>query len=113
VNTGWVGGAYGVGKRMSIKNTRACIDAILDGSIAESSYVVDPVFGFEIPTNLAAIPAAVLDPRQAWTDKDAYDVQRLKLADMFIKNYEKYITPGFTDYSPYGPHLPVEAKKEL
>lgn len=69
INTGWVGGPYGVGKRMSIKNTRACIDAILDGSIGTSTFVVDPVFGFEIPTSLGAIPAEVLDPRLAWADK--------------------------------------------
>ncbi len=68
VNTGWIGGAHGVGKRMSIKSTRACIDAILDGSINESQFVQDPVFGVQIPTSLKGVPPEVLDPRQAWTD---------------------------------------------
>lgn len=103
VNTGWIGGGYGVGKRMSIKDTRSCIDSILDGSISKSEFAKDPVFGFEVPKTLGAISPSVLNPREAWADKTAYDTQRNKLAEMFNKNYVKYVKPGYTDYSPYGP----------
>jgi ATP-dependent phosphoenolpyruvate carboxykinase len=72
VNTGWVGGAYGVGRRMSIRNTRACIDAILDDSIEQAEFVTDPVFGFEIPTTLGNVPSTVLRPRDAWTEKVSF-----------------------------------------
>merc|ERR1719456_2137850 len=72
VNTGWTGGAYGTGERMSIKGTRACIDAILDGSIADSTFVADDVFGFEVPKSLPGVDSKVLNPREAWDDKEAY-----------------------------------------
>ncbi|KAG5178334.1 phosphoenolpyruvate carboxykinase [Tribonema minus] len=103
VNTGWTGGAYGVGERMSIKATRACIDAILDGSIDSAPTVSDPVFGFDIPTKLKDVPASVLDPKQSWKDKDAYEAARSKLAGMFKKNYEQFRKPGMTDYASFGP----------
>lgn len=103
VNTGWSGGAYGVGERMSIKATRACIDAILDGSIKDATFEADPVFGFDVPTALPGVPDNVVNPREAWADKDAYDAQRLKLAAMFKENYTKYQGAGVTDYSPFGP----------
>lgn len=103
VNTGWTGGAYGVGQRMSIQDTRACIDAILDGSIASSAFVEDSNFGFEVPLTLAAIDSAVLNPRQSWVDKQAYDDAAAKLAGMFKENFAKYTGPGVTDYSPFGP----------
>jgi ATP-dependent phosphoenolpyruvate carboxykinase len=103
VNTGWTGGAYGVGKRMSIKATRACVDAILDGSIQKEKFHKDPIFGFEVPKSLKNVPDSVLDPKQAWTDKAAFDKASHKLADMFKLNYKKFIKPGVTDYSPYGP----------
>jgi len=105
VNTGWTGGAYGTGHRMSIQATRACIDAILDGSIKQAKFVKDPVFGFELPTSLPGVPSEVLNPRNAWSDKAAYDKQRAELAKMFIKNYSKYQGPGMTDFSAFGPKL--------
>lgn len=103
VNTGWTGGAHGVGKRMSIKNTRACIDAILNKSIEKSEFSVDPNFGFSVPQALGDIPAAVLNPRQSWADKTKYDETAKKLAGMFKTNYAKYVSPGVTDYSSFGP----------
>ena len=111
VNTGWIGGAYGVGKRMSIKNTRQCIEAILDGSIfLKSSFVKDPVFQFEIPTSIGSVPKDVINPREAWVNKEAYDAQRLKLGQMFKDNYLRYVIPGVTDYSSHGPITAVAAK---
>jgi phosphoenolpyruvate carboxykinase (ATP) len=107
VNTGWAGGAYGVGKRMDISATRSCITAILDGSLNkldDSAFVVDPVFGFKVPKAVPGIhPSVPLIPRDAWKDKAAYDAQREKLAGMFQKNFTKYTTGGVVDYSKFGP----------
>ncbi|CAM9462688.1 unnamed protein product [Chrysoparadoxa australica] len=103
INTGWSGGAYGVGKRMAISTTRACVDAVLDGSINKSSFVADPVFGFEVPETLHGVDSNVLNPRMSWADGEEYDACRLKLCSMFTANYEKFIAPGMTDYSTYGP----------
>ncbi|GLD95547.1 hypothetical protein PINS_up020709 [Pythium insidiosum] len=105
VNTGWTGGGYGVGKRMSIKDTRACIDAILDGTIKNAKFSKDSIFGFDVPVELGSVPKNVLNPREAWTDKEAYDATAKKLAKMFQKNFEKYISKDHTDYSPFGPKL--------
>lgn len=106
VNTGWTGGAYGVGKRMSIKDTRACINAILDGSINQSEFDTTNTFGFHIPKTLGTINPTILNPRNAWEDKEAYLVQRDNLAKLFIKNFKKYTdgTSGF-DYSAAGPKI--------
>ncbi|CAK4083747.1 unnamed protein product [Aphanomyces euteiches] len=103
VNTGWSGGGYGVGKRMSIKDTRACIDAILDGSIKKSEFKVDPIFGLAVPTKLGSISPSVLNPRDAWSDKDAFDKTAHKLAGMFKENFKKYVSKDHTDYSKFGP----------
>lgn len=103
VNTGWTGGGPGVGKRMSIKATRACITAILDGSIHTAAMNIEPIFQFQVPHELHGVPANICNPREAWADKNAYDLQRKALAALFIKNYDKYRKPGMTDYSPHGP----------
>jgi len=103
VNTGWTGGGNGVGKRMSIKDTRACIDGILDGSIEKSKFTTESKFGLAIPTTLGSVNPKVLNPREAWADKAAYDRDADKLAAMFNDNFKKYVTPGKTDYSMYGP----------
>jgi len=104
VNTGWSGGAYGVGKRMSIKATRSCINAILDGSINDSEYETLPVFNLSVPKTLEGVDANILNPRNTWEDKEKYDKTRDKLASMFVKNFTKYITDE-SDYSVYGPKL--------
>lgn len=103
VNTGWTGGGNGVGKRMSIKNTRACIDGILDGSIKNSEFEVDSQLGFSIPKTLGDVPYNVLNPREAWSDKAAYDADAKKLSKMFEENFKKYISKDHTDYSAFGP----------
>jgi len=109
VNTGWVGGAYGVGERMKIGATRSCITSILDGSMAglpEDAFEVDPVFGFHVPKAVPGVDASVpLLPRNAWSDPAAYDAQREKLGKMFQENFKKYTGPGVEDYSAYGPQL--------
>lgn len=105
VNTGWSGGSYGVGERMSIKNTRKCIDAILDGSINNVEFATDERFGFQIPKTLGDVPPEVLNPRDSWADKAAYDQTADKLANMYVENFKKYISPDHVDYSPYGPKI--------
>jgi phosphoenolpyruvate carboxykinase (ATP) len=90
VNTGWSGGGHGVGKRMSLKYTRAIIDAIHDGSLAKAATVVDPVFGLAMPTTCANVPAEILVPKNTWTDKAAYDQKAKTLAGLFAKNFGKY-----------------------
>jgi phosphoenolpyruvate carboxykinase (ATP) len=103
VNTGWTGGGYGVGKRMSIKDTRACINAILDGSIKDSEFDTTKTFRLHVPKTLGDIDPNVLNPRNAWEDKELFDNTRDKLAEMFIENYKKYQDGEHTDYAPYGP----------
>src|SRR5512136_236170 len=72
VNTGWVGGPYGVGKRISIKHTRAMLNAVLTGKLANVEYSTDPVFGFEVPKTCPDVPADVLNPATSWPNKLAY-----------------------------------------
>ena len=90
VNTGWSGGKYGTGKRMAIRHTRALIRAALDGSLAKAEFRRDPFFGLMIPTEVSGIPAEVLDPRQAWTDKADYDATAKELVARFEKNFIEF-----------------------
>ncbi len=107
VNTGWTGGAYGVGKRMSLKATRACIDAIMDGSIHESEFDTTDVFGLSFPTTLHGVEDKVLNPKNAWEDKEAYLETRNNLAKLYIENFKKYLKEDAEfDYSVAGPKLP-------
>src|SRR5688500_6294560 len=90
VNTGWSGGAYGVGKRMKLAHTRAMVRAALAGKLDGVKTKKDPVFGLEVPVEIPDVPASIMSPRDTWPDKAAYDVQAKKLADMFAKNIEKF-----------------------
>jgi phosphoenolpyruvate carboxykinase (ATP) len=90
VNTGWTGGAYGTGRRMPIKATRALLAAALNGSLNMASFRTDPNFGFEVPVTVDGVDGAILDPRSTWADKPAYDRQAAKLVGMFIDNFGKF-----------------------
>ena len=90
VNTGWSGGPNGVGKRMPIKVSRAVIDAILDGSIEKAELEEFPIFGFKVPKAIHDVDPMILNPRNTWADKDAYDETLEKLANMFISNFKGY-----------------------
>ncbi|HSK48507.1 MAG TPA: phosphoenolpyruvate carboxykinase (ATP) [Coriobacteriia bacterium] len=90
VNTGWTGGPYGVGHRMSIDFTRALIQAALDGSLAASEFVSHPIFKVLVPSGTGAFPTGVLDPRSSWSDGEAYDKAALELARMFTENFERF-----------------------
>ena len=87
VNTGWSGGSYGVGRRMSLPVTRAIIDAIHSGAMATAPTTPDPIFGFEVVTACPEIPQGVLIPREAWPDSSAYDAAARKLAGLFRSNF--------------------------
>ncbi|MCD4758855.1 MAG: phosphoenolpyruvate carboxykinase (ATP) [Arcobacteraceae bacterium] len=106
VNTGWTGGAYGVGKRMSIKNTRACINGILDGKIENSEFDTLPIFNLSIPKTLDGVDTEVLNPRNTWQDKSQYDETAKELAAMYIENFKKYLTEDTSfDFTSAGPKL--------
>ena len=106
VNTGWTGGEYGTGSRMSIKNTRACINGILDGKINGSELDTLPIFNLAIPKTLEGVDTDVLNPRNTWEDKQAYDTMAQKLAGMYIENFKKYLTDDNDfDFTSAGPQL--------
>jgi phosphoenolpyruvate carboxykinase (ATP) len=90
VNTGWTGGAYGVGSRMSLKHTRALLTAALEGKFDGVAFETDPVFGLSVPTSCEGVPSDILMPRNTWSDKSAYDAKAQQLLDLFTKNYEKF-----------------------
>lgn len=106
VNTGWTGGPYGVGHRMALEPTRRIIDAILDGSIEDSEVRAMPVFGFEIPTAINGVNADILDPRNTWADKAAYDAALEKIARMFTENFSRFTdTPIGKAVAAAGPRI--------
>ncbi|WP_019420577.1 phosphoenolpyruvate carboxykinase (ATP) [Paenibacillus sp. OSY-SE] len=90
VNTGWSGGPYGIGERMNLSYTRAMITAIINGSIENASFTPHPVFGMLIPDAIPLVPNELLDPRNVWADKSAYDRQARQLAQLFSQNFEKF-----------------------
>ena len=90
VNTGWSGGAYGEGERMSLRHTRAIIEAIHNGSLKDAPTAVDPVFGVEVPTECAGVPSELLAPKNTWSDPEAYDATASKLAALFHANFEQF-----------------------
>ena len=104
VNTGWSGGAYGVGKRMSIKATRACINAILDGSITKCEFENFDKFNFAIPKELDGVETKLLNPINTWTHPAEYNISRDKLAKMFVENFKRYedVKEG-VEYAKAGP----------
>src|SRR5262245_43399949 len=90
VNTGWGGGPYGTGKRISLKHTRAIIDAIYSGELAQAKTERDPVFGVDIVTECSGVPAEILSPRRAWANKEVYDTAAAALAGPFKDNFRAY-----------------------
>ncbi|MGB9030423.1 MAG: phosphoenolpyruvate carboxykinase (ATP) [Acidobacteriaceae bacterium] len=93
VNTGWSGGAFGVGKRMSLAHTRAMVHAALDGRLAKAEFTTEEAFGLSIPTTCPDVPSELLNPRNAWADKNAYDAQARLLAKKFTENFKKFDVP--------------------
>jgi phosphoenolpyruvate carboxykinase (ATP) len=90
VNTGWTGGAFGTGARMPIKATRALLNAALDGSLANVEMRIDPHFKFRVPVAVPGVDPMILNPRDTWVDKAAYDTQARMLVSMFRDNFGKF-----------------------
>ena len=105
VNTGWSGGAYGTGARMSLKYTRAIIDALHDGSLAQAKTQTDPIFGLEVPTECPNVPSEILIPKNTWADKAAFDATAAKLAGLFAENFKKYESNASAELKAAGPKL--------
>ena len=91
INTGWTGGPYGIGQRMDLASTRQMVTAALNGSVEDSDFVRDPIFNVDVPQHVDGVSRRVLNPRDTWADKDAYDATALRVAKMFVDNAaEKY-----------------------
>ena len=90
INTGWSGGPYGVGERISLNYTRSMISAILNGDLENVKYNTHSVFGLKMPASCPNVPADILNPKNTWKDKNKYDVKANKLADAFNKNFEQF-----------------------
>ena len=105
VNTGWTGGPYGIGSRISIQDTRNCIDSIFSGEIETAQFIEDKTFGFKVPIELTNVSREICNPIESWDNKEEYYKTSLQLAEMFQKNYKKFKNKGLIDYSHYGPKL--------
>ena len=105
VNTGWSGGPYGVGKRMSIKHTRAIIDGINGGALAKVDFEEDPIFGFQIPKSCPDVPSEVLNPKNTWADKAKYEETAKKLAHDFHANFKQYADQASDEILAAAPRL--------
>jgi phosphoenolpyruvate carboxykinase (ATP) len=103
VNTGWTGGQYGTGSRMPIKVTRALLNAALDGSLNGAEFRTDENFGFKVPVAVAGVDSKILNPRDTWADKAAYDATAQKLVQLFIDNFaqfESHVDEGVRQAAP-------------
>jgi len=109
INTGWSGGAYGVGSRMSLKHTRAMITAAMNGQLDNVDYTANSIFGVMMPTTVPNVPSDILNPRDTWSDKEAYDKKAAELAGLFIKNFEKYADQANEEILAAAPKVSVEA----
>ena len=104
VNTGWGGGSYGVGQRISLRHTRAIIDAIHSGALAAARTERDPVFGFDVVTECPNVPRDIMLPRNAWRDPSAYDATARRLAELFNDNFRTYEADVSADIKAAGPY---------
>jgi phosphoenolpyruvate carboxykinase (ATP) len=93
VNTGWQGGGYGVGKRMSLPYTRAMVNALVEGRLNDVGFEIEPSFGLNIPKSVPGVPSELLNPRNSWKDKAAYDKMAADLSARFEKNFEQFDAP--------------------
>ena len=103
LNTGWVGGKFGVGKRISIRYTRQLLNSALDGDLQDIEFTKDPVFVFEVPKTCPGVPDKVLDPASSWSSPDEYDRAYRQLAARFIENYKKFAADMPVEVGAAGP----------
>ena len=106
VNTGWAGGGYGVGKRMSIKLTRAILNGIFNGSLDHADYTFDPIFNFKIPNSMEDFKEDILHPSLQWKDQKLYKEQAIKVAKMFQDNFKQFLNhPRAQEIQDSGPKI--------
>ncbi len=105
VNTGWIGGPYGVGKRISIRYTRALLNAALCGRLRDVDYYTDPVFGFKVPKTCEGVPSEVLDPASSWHNRELYMQRYRQLASRFIDNFKKFESECPDEVRKAGPRI--------
>ena len=103
VNTGWSGGSHGVGSRIKLAHTRAIVDAIHDGTLADAPTTPDPVFGFDVVTRCPGVPDEILRPRETWADASAYDATASRLAGLFRENFNNYADAASAEVLAAGP----------
>lgn len=109
LNTGWFGGEFGTGKRISIKDTRRLLNAALSGELSDVEMRTDPVFGFSVPLAVPGVDAAILTPRDTWADKTAYDRQSAKLVSLFEANFAQFAAAD-PQIAEAGPRLAIAAE---
>ena len=109
VNTGWSGGSFGVGSRIKLSYTRALITAALSGELNSATYDTLPVFNLQYPTACHGVPSEILNPRNTWADKNAYDEKARKLAHSFVQNFEQYAAFANKETLDAAPSLSVTA----
>ena len=105
VNTGWTGGPYGTGRRMPIAATRALVRAAIDGSLRQAPTRLDTVFGLAVPTACAGVATELLNPRSTWSDRNAYDAQAQRLAELFRANFQQFAHDVSAAVAQVGPAL--------
>jgi phosphoenolpyruvate carboxykinase (ATP) len=103
VNTGWVGGSYGIGNRISIRHTRNLLNAALSGALLDVEYYTDPVFGFRVPQTCPDVPDDVLYPSRAWQNQDEYWRKYRALAGRFKDNFKKFENDVWDEVRSVGP----------
>ena len=109
LNTGWVGGSYGVGSRIKLSYTRALITAALTGKLDKAEYGNTNFFGLAFPKACEGVPAELMDPRNSWADKNAYDEKAKNLAEQFIKNFNQYASAANEEILAAAPKVAVTA----
>jgi len=109
VNTGWVGGSYGVGSRIKLSYTRSLITAALTGKLDNVEYGTTKFFGLKFPKVCPDVPTEILDPRNSWKDKDAYDAKAKNLAEQFVKNFSQYASAANEEILSAAPKVEVVA----
>jgi phosphoenolpyruvate carboxykinase (ATP) len=107
INTGWTGGSYGVGSRMKLSYTRAMITAALTGKLDNVKFETLPVFDLSVPTECENVPTEILNPRQTWADKAAFDETEMNLANQFVKNFEQFAAETTEDILAAAPKVMV------
>jgi phosphoenolpyruvate carboxykinase (ATP) len=105
MNTGYTGGPYGVGKRMSIQHTRTLLNAALDGALDKVSYWTDPVFGVQVPSDCPGVPSGVLRPRDTWKNPAEYDAKARHLAKLFVENFKQFADQAAPETLAAGPKV--------